>query len=456
MAKRAHPVFTHHDELITSLLSVLVVSPYGEHMARTRNRALAAWMSEHEVTAQGLSDLVNDALRELTGRDGKTSERTVFRWLSGENQWPQAAQRAALQSVTGCPATDLGFVPRCRAPASPAQQEDPVHRRSFITATTGATAAATPLVAARPFAVGTTDVMRLRAGLDDLTVLDASKGGHEALERAALKGASSAMEKQHKAASQRIRKRLFSVAAEYTTAAAWSAVDARQLERAREHLNRALYMARLARDSIAELDVWNVFAMLARQQQRHTEAVDSGRAAQATAVARRDPLFASLAHARTAIGHANCEERQAALLSLGHAKEALNKAVKGAPRPSWIAFYGRAELLAISAIVHDRLGDPVHAEAASHQALAAIPRQFRRNRALATVQLALTQVHQRDVEQACETAGDVFALMEGDSIPGRMRSLLGDFQRDLIATAPKASATRDWIDRYRSEWSRKQ
>ncbi|MFI8346924.1 hypothetical protein [Streptomyces sp. NPDC085596] len=328
-----------------------------------------------------------------------------------------------------------------------------MQRRNFLTAATGTTAAVVPLVAARPYAVGTTDVIRLRSGLDSLTALDASKGGHEALERAALAGASEALELQKRAASQRIRQRLFSVAANYTASAAWSAVDARQSDRALGHLNRALYLAGMAKDPVAELRVWNSHAMLARQQHRHVEAVDAGQAAQATAATRRDPLCASLAHARTAVGHANSGDRRSALRSLVHAEEALAKASPDEPRPSWLAFYGPAELLAITAIVRSRIGDAAEAEAASHRALAAIPQQYRRNRALATLQLALAQLHQRDIDQACATADQVFVLMHGNALPGRMRSHLGDFYRDLTTLAPDSSTAREWKDRYRSEWS---
>ncbi|HET9382975.1 MAG TPA: hypothetical protein VFP69_19405 [Streptomyces sp.] len=329
-----------------------------------------------------------------------------------------------------------------------------MHRRSFIAAATGTTAAAVPLVATRPHAVGTTDVIRLRSGLDALTALDASVGGHEALERAALAGAAEALDLQKRAASQRVRQRLFSVAANYTASAAWSAVDARQSDRALGHLNRALYLAGMAKDSVAELRVWNSHAMLALHRGEFSQAVDAGRAAQATAVTRRDPLYASLAHARTAVGHSSAGDRRCALRSLGHAEEALAKASLQEPRPSWVAFYGSAELLAITAIVRDEIGDAAGAEAASHRALAVIPQPFRRNRALATLQLALTQLHQRDVDQGCATAEQVFTLMHGNALPGRMRSYLGDFYRDLITLAPDADVAREWQDRYRSEWSR--
>ncbi|MFJ4337913.1 hypothetical protein [Streptomyces sp. NPDC088915] len=193
--------------------------------------------------------------------------------------------------------------------------------------------------------------------------------------------------------------------------------------------------------------------MLANQRGAHADAVDSAMAAQATSITRRDPLFASLAHARAAVGHSN-NDRQAALRSLGHAQEALSKAALADPRPSWTAFYGPAELTALTAVVRNRIGDFAEAEAASHRALSAIPRQFRRNRAMATAQLALAQVRQGDVDQACASASAAFELMEGHPIPGRMRSRLGDFYRDLITLAPDATVAQEWGDRYRSEWSR--
>ncbi|MEU2792183.1 hypothetical protein [Streptomyces sp. NPDC007100] len=329
-----------------------------------------------------------------------------------------------------------------------------MRRRNFLTATTATTAAAAiPLIAARPYAVGTTDVIRLRSGLDALTALDATRGGHEALERAALAGAAEALELQKRAASQRIRRRLFGLAANYTASAAWSAVDARQSDRAQRHLNRALYLAGMGKDPVAQLRVWNSHAMLSNLRGEFSRAVDAAQAAQTTAVTRRDPLFASLAHARTAIGYSKLRDRQGALRSLGRAEEALAKADSDESRPSWVAFYGAAELLAITAIVRDDIGDAVGAEAASHRALVAIPEQFRRNRALATLQLALTQLHQCDIDQACATAERVFVLMDGCPLPGRMRSYLGDFYRGLISAAPGADTAREWKDRYRSDWS---
>ncbi|MFJ3402253.1 hypothetical protein ACIPM5_35270 [Streptomyces microflavus] len=75
--------------------------------AAQSNRPLARWMAERGMTAPELADAVNDALGQLTGRTGSTSERSVFRWLSGKTRWPQERQRLALEAVTGQPISHL-------------------------------------------------------------------------------------------------------------------------------------------------------------------------------------------------------------------------------------------------------------------------------------------------------------------------------------------------------------
>ncbi|MEU6708626.1 helix-turn-helix domain-containing protein [Streptomyces wuyuanensis] len=406
------------------------------------NLRLRAAMDETGYTQAELVEALNLSLT-AAGHRGTVSDRTVRYWLTGKSQWPQQRQRDALEAVFGCPAVELGFVP----------PEGPLLRRTFLASTTAAGASLT-IPPSNSGRVGTSDVATLRASLESLTGLDDKRGGHAALERSALAGAAECLSKQDKATSQRVRQRLLGLAADFTATAAWSTIDARQLDRADGQLKEALYLARMANDSATELRVWNSLAMLAHQRKEHGQAVDAGYAAQATSITRRDPLFASLAHARTAVGHSNRGDRQAALRSFGFAEDMLSKAEPDATRPPWMAFYGPAELYALGAIVRDRLGFAAEAEASSYRALAVLPEQFRRNRALATARLALAQLHQGEAEQACDTAASVFQLMAGASLPGRMRSLMGDFYRDLLTLAPDATVAREWGNRYRDQWSR--
>ncbi|MEU3405643.1 helix-turn-helix transcriptional regulator [Streptomyces sp. NPDC006670] len=412
------------------------------------NAVLRARMADLGLTQDELADRMNSALLEITGRPGDVSARTVRNLLSGATRRPIGRTRAALERVFGCPSTELGFVPS----ASALPPEDPVLRRSFITTAAGAMAAGVPGITPRRSA-GMSDVIRLRDGMAALTALDQSRGGHVALESTALARAAEAVRLQQKAVSQTVRQRLLSVAAHYMSTAAWSCVDARQLDRARTHLNEALHMAGMAQDSAAQLRVWNSTAMLAQQRHEFGESLAASQAAQSTAAARRDPLFSSLAHARTAISHASRGDRNPALCSLGHAENALAKADLDVPRAPWIGFYGPAELAAIAAIVHELLDQPAYAEAASHRALASLPGDLRRNRSMAIVRLGSAQLHQGEAEQACATTSAVFGLMADNPLPGRLRTMIGDFHRSLFTVAPSAQVARQWADRYRTEWS---
>lgn len=89
----------------------------------------------------------------------------------------------------------------------------------------------------------------------------------------------------------------------------------------------------------------------------------------------------------------------------------------------------------------------------AHRALASLPSEFQRNRAMVTCELAFAQLRQGEPEQATDTAASVFAIMDGSPLPGRMRSLIGDFHRDLFRLAPSTKYARDWADRMRDEWS---
>lgn len=414
------------------------------------NTTLKHRMDELGLTQEQLACRMNAKLAEITGRPGDVSARTVRNLLNGTSRRPIARTCVALERVFDCPVEDLGLTAP-RAIRHP-QQEDPVRRRTFITSATGTTAAAVPLVA-QHYSVGMSDVARAAAGLDSLVDTDQHQGGHARLEREALRGRDAVLELLRRGAGESVCRALYALAAEYTTRAAWSCTDERRLVEAQRHLNEAATYAGLSQNATTQLSVWNIMSSLASQRQDWPEALAAAQAVQASPAARRDPFFGSLGRARVALAYSALGDGRDALRSLGSAWDALGKAPER-ERPRWTAFYGPGELDGLGAIVNRRTGRHAQAEAMGHRALAAIPPSFRRNRAMVTAQLALAQLGQNDAEQATATATGVFAVMDGDPLPGRMRVLIGDFHRGLLTLAPATTHAREWEDRMRSEWSR--
>ncbi|MET9593134.1 helix-turn-helix transcriptional regulator [Streptomyces sp. NPDC006516] len=413
------------------------------------NLALQSRMTQLGLTQEELAARLNRALQEITGRSGDVSSRTVRNLLNGSSRRPIGRTCAALERVFGCPVAELGL----SAPSSMQHPpEDPVRRRDFIASTTGTAAAAIPLAKQRR-AVGMTDVTRAAAGIDQLVEADDRQGGHATLAAEALDGRAEVLELQQRNASERVRRSLYALAAEYTTIAAWACIDLRDLDTAQRHLNESATFAGLSQDPATGMRVWINMAMLAYQRKNWPEQLAAAQAASASPAARKDPLFSSMGRVRLALAHAYLGDPRAAQQALGAAQDTLQKA-GNEPRPRWTAFYGQAELNHLAAIILNRNGESANAEAMAHRALAKIPAEFKRNRALATCQLATAQLRQGDPEQATETVSNVFAIMDGAPMPGRMRTLIGDFHRDLLRLAPSTMYARDWADRTRDEWSR--
>lgn len=194
------------------------------------------------------------------------------------------------------------------------------------------------------------------------------------------------------------------------------------------------------------LRVWNYMALLSTQRGKFGDAQAAAEAVRATSAVRRDPLYASLGHARYALALSRQNDARGALRALGRAEDALGKAAVDLPRPAWVNFYDPAELHGLSAIVHLRLNQPDRAEYHVHQTLARIKPEYGRNRAYYTAQLALAQVKQGGLEQACATADTLYT----DGLPdsGRVRDLLREFRTEAAATG--STLARTWLTDTRS------
>ncbi|MFE3860602.1 Tat pathway signal protein [Streptomyces goshikiensis] len=420
-------------------------------MVRKRNAELATWMKEHGLSAGALAELVNDAMADMSGQRGAVTDRTVYRWLSGETCSPQGRQWEALEAVSGLAATDLGFVPRARPATPSARQEDPVlGRRTFISVATGAAVALTTGAAAtaRP-TVGHSDVDRLRGLLAELWLEDDQNGGGPVLEkRAAALAARTLSLQQHGSASQRVRSRLYAVAAAFTGFAMFAAIDSRRLPEAQRYLEQAVTLAGLSGDGQVQHQTWRYAAMLAGQRGRYADSLAAAEACTATRAHRTDPLYASLTHSRIALSASSIGDKNRALRALERAHAAYDRADPAEARPSSVAFYTRGELHGLTGITHYRLGEPEEAEYHAHQCISDLRPDQHRNRAYYLSQAALAQVAQGDVEHAVATATRVIAPTGAEA--GRVPHLLGSFTSALNQAAPTATVTRHWNDRTRT------
>lgn len=418
---------------------------YRGRMARSRNDALAAWMAEHEVAAPHLADLVNEAMSRVSGGRGNLGERTVFRWLSGESRWPQERIRRGLEEVTGLPATRLGFVPRSRAAkAAAARQEDPVHRRAFITAATGTALPLTPRTAAAATGrIGRSDVERLYSRFAEIVASDHRRGGVRSIEERAVDLADHALRlQQNSSASQAVRNALYGCAAAFTSSAMWAATDGKRFTAAQSHLERAANLAAMSGDQSIQFRIWSHAGSLYRHMGRPADALAANDVARNLAITRRDPMFASLGHARHAAILGLADSPTATDRCLGYARDALDRATVPMRRPVWIkAFYGPAEIESLATAAHLALGRYELAEAEAHRSLAHLQPHMRRTRAIITARLARAQLGQGDLEPAVTTA---MSIPAADANHPRVIAMLTAFTTTLNKTSPHGSAARTW------------
>ncbi|MEW1799223.1 hypothetical protein ACIGO7_07685 [Streptomyces virginiae] len=424
----------------------------------TENVLLASHMEAAALKQAELAQRLNKHIERLTGRPGTLQDRHIRNWLTGKTSWPQTRQRLALEAEFGVSADALGFRRPVRhgsgehpAP-SHAPSEDPVKRRRFTSAAVGFTVSALlPVPAATSRRrIGMADLDELETAFDQLITSDNLAGGTVRLETRALAFAHHAQERLAVGTmSERVKDRLYLLAAAFTGTALWAAVDDHAPDRARGHLERALHMARLSKNPEIELRLWGHAALLASQRPGGLrEALDAAQIARRSAACRRDPLFSSFASARLAGVQAQAGDHNGSLRSMEIARKAFQKADPGAQRPAWIGFYDAAELDGLSAVVMSRIGRHAEAEAHLHRTLGGLRPGYVRNRRYYTASLALAQLHQREPEQACATALSALPDQASDSLTGRTGLLLDRFDKGLTSMAPGAQCTSEWTARY--------
>ncbi|WP_202873145.1 helix-turn-helix transcriptional regulator [Kribbella capetownensis] len=411
------------------------------------NQVLKARMAEIGLTQAELAEAVNADLRRA-GYGGTVSDRTVRNWLTGKTRWPHHRQRDALSAVFGCPITDLGFV----TPAEPA----PVPRRRFI-----GTSAATVMVAAGASTqragqsrVGAGDVERLLSKFALIVASDHQYGGKLTIETQASALAGEALALQARGtASQRVRSALYSCAASFTSSAMWAAIDGRRFDTAQRHFDRAAGLATMSGDPAIQFRIWSHAGSLYRHMARPVDALAANDVARRLPIARRDPMFASLGHARHAAILGQTGDHRAVRQAVAHAEDALGRSRPNDERPLWLnAFYDQAELENLALAGYLALGDYEVAEGHAHRSLALLRPGMRRTRSITTARLAKAQLGQGDLEEAVATAMSI--PVEPTGLHPRINSMLQDFGSTLQIAAPSSDPATAW-DHYAHDSLRK-
>ncbi|MGO4428807.1 tetratricopeptide repeat protein, partial [Streptomyces sp. MCAF7] len=146
-------------------------------------------------------------------------------------------------------------------------------------------------------------------------------------------------------------------------------------------------------------------------------------AATAASAHRRDPLYASLSHARLAVSLPGTGDHTRAQRALERAEKAFERADPDEWRPTSMDFYTRSELDGLTGVTYLRLGQLEDAEYHLHRCIGALRPDQHRNRAYYTVHVAFAQLDQGDAEQACATATGVIPP-PGSTTTGRIPHLL--------------------------------
>ncbi|OLE23715.1 MAG: Tat pathway signal sequence domain protein [Catenulispora sp. 13_1_20CM_3_70_7] len=413
------------------------------------NVALRKHVDELGVTQPELARLVNAQIEVLTGRFGTVSERTIHNWFKGATKWPPAKIRIALGEVFGCSIRDLGFTPPSASCAD--SPEDAMKRREFIAAVGGATVGATTPAKSAPSRIGSSDIERLYAEFAKVVASDHRLGGRSSIETQALGMADSALTLQEAGSvSQRVRGGLYACAAAFTSSAMWAAIDGRRFDAAQSHHARASSLAAMSGDATISFRIWSHAGSMYRHMKRPADALAANDVARRLSITGRDPLFASLGHARHAAILGLTGDTGAVRQAIDRAQDALSRADIDINRPVWItAQYDQAELESLSLAAYLSLGDFERAESCAHRSLALLRPHMMRSRAITISRLAHAQLGQGDVEQAVKTA--MLVPADQASHP-RIRVMLSQFGQRLVVLADDSEQTRSWNQYVRDTW----
>lgn len=249
--------------------------------------------------------------------------------------------------------------------------------------------------------------------------------------------------------SDSVGRELFSVTAELSRLAGWTAFDVGQHDAAQRHFIQALRLARAGRDVELGCYVLTTMAMQALLRGFTSEAIDMTQGAFQRAKGQAAPRVLAFTKLIEARAHARDNNPKAASAALASSESLLDQTRDNTAEPAWIDFYHHARLSADAAEVFRDLKNPKAALAWNAQAAAMQPGVFTRSVGMRLAIVGTAHLQAKDLDQGLRfghRAVDILARVQST------RAL--DYVREFnAALAPwrREPAVRGLVQRTRTE-----
>ncbi|AZQ32114.1 sporulation protein [Streptomyces cyaneochromogenes] len=299
--------------------------------------------------------------------------------------------------------------------------------------------------------VGRADLSELREAADDARRWDSKYGGGnwkansvtDCLDRRAaplLQGSF----------SDKIGRELFSVTAELSRLAGWTAFDVGQHDAAQRHFIQALRLARAGGDVQLGCYVLTTMAMQSLMRGFASEAIDMAQGAFNRAKRQAAPRVLAFTKLIEARAHARENNPNAACRALAASEDLLGRAEQDCgDEPGWIDFYVHSRLSADAAEVFRDLNNPKAALMWNRQAAAMPPGAFTRSVGMRLAIVATAHLQARDLDHGLELGNrsvDILARVQST----RAKDYVREFNTALIPWR-REPAVRAFIHRTRIE-----
>ncbi|WP_332881016.1 sporulation protein [Streptomyces sp. NBC_00564] len=299
--------------------------------------------------------------------------------------------------------------------------------------------------------VGRGDLDELREAADDARHWDSKYGGGN------WKANSVTHCLDHRAApllrgsfSDEIGRELFSVTAELSRLAGWTAFDVGQHDAAQRHFIQALRLARAGGDVQLGCYVLTTMAMQTLMRGFASEAIDMTQGAFNRAKGQATPRVLAFTKLIEARAHARENDPRAASRALASSENLLNQARKDSgDEPAWIDFYVHSRLSADAAEVFRDLKNPKAALAWNKQAAAMPPGAFTRSVGMRLAIVGTAHLQARNLDHGLQLGHrsiDILARVQST----RAKDYVAEFNAAL-APWRREPAVRDFVHRTRKE-----